>query len=55
MRMQKVLLIRGLEVVEFACGIPQVLKGEFTENVGTDIDSWSIRQPSRCLCRNNTI
>ena len=38
-------LIRGLEVVEFACGIPQVLKGEFTENVGTDIDSWSIRQP----------
>ena len=38
-------LIRGLEVVEFACGIPQVLKGEFTENVGTDIDSWSVRQP----------
>ena len=38
-------LIRGLEVVEFTCGIPQVLKGEFTENVGTDIDSWSIRQP----------
>ena len=33
-------LTRGLEVVEFACGIPQVLKGEFTENVGTDIDSW---------------
>ena len=38
-------LIRGLEVVEFACGIPQMLKGEFTENVGTNIDSWSIRQP----------
>ena len=38
-------LTRGLEVVEFACGIPQVLKGEFTENVGTNIDSWSIRQP----------
>ena len=38
-------LIRGLEIVEFTCGIPQVLKGEFTENVGTDIDSWSIRQP----------
>ena len=38
-------LIRGLEVVEFACGIPQMLKGEFTENVGTDIDSWSMRQP----------
>ena len=38
-------LTRGLEIVEFACGIPQALKGEFTENVGTDIDSWSIRQP----------
>ena len=38
-------LTRGLEVVEFACGIPQVLKGEFTENVGTDVDSWSMRQP----------
>jgi malonate-semialdehyde dehydrogenase (acetylating)/methylmalonate-semialdehyde dehydrogenase len=36
---------RGLEVVEFACGIPQLLKGEFTENVGTNVDSWSIRQP----------
>ena len=38
-------LTRGLEIVEFACGIPQVLKGEFSENVGTNIDSWSIRQP----------
>ena len=38
-------LLRGLEVVEYACGIPQMLKGEFTENVGTDVDSWSIRQP----------
>ena len=38
-------LTRGLEVVEFACGIPQMLKGEFTENVGTNIDSWSLRQP----------
>ena len=38
-------LTRGLEVVEFACGIPQMLKGDFTENVGTDIDSWSMRQP----------
>ncbi len=36
---------RGLEVVEFACGIPQLLKGEFTEAVGTGIDAWSIRQP----------
>jgi malonate-semialdehyde dehydrogenase (acetylating)/methylmalonate-semialdehyde dehydrogenase len=38
-------LTRGLEVVEFACGIPQMLKGEFTENIGTNIDSWSTRQP----------
>ena len=38
-------LTRGLEVVEFDCGIPHLLKGEFTENVGTDVDSWSMRQP----------
>ena len=36
---------RGLEVVEFACGIPHLLKGEFSQNVGTEIDSWSLRQP----------
>ncbi len=36
---------RGLEVVEFATGIPQLLKGEFTEQVGTNVDSYSIRQP----------
>ncbi len=36
---------RGLEVVEFACGIPHLLKGEFTEAVGTGIDAWSVRQP----------
>src|SRR5215831_4633192 len=36
---------RGLEVVEFACGIPQLLKGEFSDSVGTGIDSWSLRQP----------
>jgi len=38
-------LIRGLEVVEFAAGAPQLLKGEFSENVGTNVDSWAIRQP----------
>jgi malonate-semialdehyde dehydrogenase (acetylating)/methylmalonate-semialdehyde dehydrogenase len=32
-------------VVEFACGIPQLLKGEFTADVGTGVDSWSLRQP----------
>jgi malonate-semialdehyde dehydrogenase (acetylating)/methylmalonate-semialdehyde dehydrogenase len=36
---------RGLEVVEFACGIPQLLKGEYSENVSTEVDSWSMRQP----------
>ena len=35
---------RGLENVEFACGAPQFLKGEFSENVGTDVDSYSMRQ-----------
>jgi malonate-semialdehyde dehydrogenase (acetylating)/methylmalonate-semialdehyde dehydrogenase len=36
---------RGAEVVEFACGIPHLLKGEVTEQVGRGIDSWSVRQP----------
>jgi malonate-semialdehyde dehydrogenase (acetylating)/methylmalonate-semialdehyde dehydrogenase len=36
---------RGLEVVEFACGGPHLLKGEVTENVGTNVDSHSLRQP----------
>ncbi len=38
-------IIRGLEVVEFASGIPHLLKGEFSHNVGTNIDSWSIKSP----------
>jgi malonate-semialdehyde dehydrogenase (acetylating)/methylmalonate-semialdehyde dehydrogenase len=38
-------LSRGLEVVEFACGMPHLLKGEYAENVGTEIDSYSLRQP----------
>jgi malonate-semialdehyde dehydrogenase (acetylating)/methylmalonate-semialdehyde dehydrogenase len=38
-------LTRGLEVVEFACGIPQLLKGEYTEQVGRGIDAWTTRQP----------
>src|SRR5512135_416880 len=36
---------RGMEVVEFATGIPHLLKGEHSETVGTGVDSWSIRQP----------
>ncbi len=38
-------LSRGLEVVEFACGIAHLLKGEYAENVGTGVDSFSLRQP----------
>ncbi len=38
-------VIRGLEVVEFASGIPHLLKGEFSHNVGSDIDSWTMRSP----------
>ncbi|MCU0868343.1 MAG: CoA-acylating methylmalonate-semialdehyde dehydrogenase [Burkholderiales bacterium] len=36
---------RGLEVVEFACGIPHLLKGDYSEQIGGGIDSWSVRQP----------
>jgi malonate-semialdehyde dehydrogenase (acetylating)/methylmalonate-semialdehyde dehydrogenase len=36
---------RGLEVVEFACGIPSLLKGEHSENVGTQVDTHTVRQP----------
>ena len=38
-------LIRGLEVVEFACGIPHLLKGEYSEGVSAGIDMYSMRQP----------
>jgi len=36
---------RGIDIVEFACGIPQLLKGDFTDQVSTGIDNWSLRQP----------
>ena len=36
---------RGLDIVEFACGIPQLLKGDFTEQVSNGIDNWTMRQP----------
>ena len=36
---------RGIEIVEFACGIPELLKGDYTEQVSTDIDNWTMRQP----------
>lgn len=38
-------LVRGIEVVEYACGIPELLKGEHSPQVGLDIDSWSQFQP----------
>ncbi|MBE0547284.1 MAG: CoA-acylating methylmalonate-semialdehyde dehydrogenase [Rubrivivax sp.] len=36
---------RGIEIVEFACGIPQLLKGDYTDQVSTGIDNWTMRQP----------
>ncbi len=36
---------RGIDIVEFATGIPQLLKGDFTEQVATGIDNWTLRQP----------
>ncbi|RKP50231.1 CoA-acylating methylmalonate-semialdehyde dehydrogenase [Pararobbsia silviterrae] len=36
---------RGIEVVEFACAAPQLLKGQYTEQIGGGIDNWSMRQP----------
>ena len=38
-------VVRGLEVVEFATGIPHLLRGEFTDQISTGIDAWSLRQP----------
>jgi malonate-semialdehyde dehydrogenase (acetylating)/methylmalonate-semialdehyde dehydrogenase len=38
-------VIRGLEVIEYACGIPTLVKGEYSEQVSTDVDAYSFRQP----------
>ncbi|MEM5331599.1 CoA-acylating methylmalonate-semialdehyde dehydrogenase [Paraburkholderia sp. JHI2823] len=38
-------VVRGIEVVEFACGIPNLLKTDFTDQIGTGIDNWNLRQP----------
>jgi malonate-semialdehyde dehydrogenase (acetylating)/methylmalonate-semialdehyde dehydrogenase len=38
-------ITRGIEVIEFATGIPHLLKGDFSDNVGTEVDSFSLRQP----------
>ena len=36
---------RGIDIVEFACGAPQLLKGDYTDQVSTAIDNWTLRQP----------
>ena len=36
---------RGIDIVEFSCGIPQLLKGDYTDQVSTGIDNWTMRQP----------
>src|SRR5258706_10228324 len=36
---------RGIDIVEFSCGIPQLLKGDYTDQVSTGIDNWTLRQP----------
>jgi len=36
---------RGIDIIEFACGMPQLLKGDFTDQVSTGMDNWTIRQP----------
>ena len=36
---------RGIDIVEFACGVPQLLKGDFTEQVSAGMDNWTLRQP----------
>ena len=38
-------VLRGLEVIEFACGIPHLLKGDFSDQVSTDVDTYSFREP----------
>ena len=36
---------RGIDVIEFACGVPQLLKGDYAEQVSTGIDNWTTGQP----------
>ena len=48
-------VMRGIEIVEFACGIPHLLKGEYTEQVSTGIDNCSMRQPLGVVRRHHTV
>jgi malonate-semialdehyde dehydrogenase (acetylating)/methylmalonate-semialdehyde dehydrogenase len=36
---------RGIDIIEFACGMPQLLKGDFSDQVSTGMDNWTLRQP----------
>ncbi|MEP7282628.1 MAG: aldehyde dehydrogenase family protein, partial [Rubrivivax sp.] len=38
-------VMRGIDIVEFACGVPQLLKGDFSDQASTGIDNWTLRQP----------
>ncbi|WP_081591597.1 CoA-acylating methylmalonate-semialdehyde dehydrogenase, partial [Pseudomonas avellanae] len=38
-------VVRGIEIVEFACGAPNLLKSDFSDNIGGGIDNWNLRQP----------
>jgi malonate-semialdehyde dehydrogenase (acetylating)/methylmalonate-semialdehyde dehydrogenase len=38
-------IARGIEVIDFACGVPQLLKGDYTPRVGSGVDAWSVREP----------
>lgn len=38
-------VMRGIDIIEFACGAPQLLKGDYTDQVSTNMDNWTMRQP----------
>ena len=48
-------IIRGLEVVEYACGLPQLLKGEYSDQVSTDVDAFSLPAAARRLRRDHAV
>ena len=48
-------VIRGMEVVEFACGIPKLLKGEYSDQVSTDVDSYSLPPAARRVRRDHAV
>ena len=46
---------RGIEIVEFACGVPQLLKGDYTEQVSTGIDNWTHAPAARRGGRHHAV